>query len=414
MLVEGLSSDGGGKARERMNILQVGTIDCAGGAARVSWDLKRGFEARGHHVSMFVAHKYSDDENVYIIPRHRYQERISRILGTDLDFYKTDYILETDAFKNADVIQCHNLHGYYFNIGTLQKMTTQKPVVWTLHDMWAMTPHCAYSFEEKSNNGFYDCPNLHSYPQIEWHNESYLMKRKRKVYTTSQFQLVVPSQWLQEKVEVSVLKEKQVTLIYNGIDVALYVRQNKNNVRNKLHLDPDKKIILFLAADGKYDKRKGWTYTHAVMKYFRYDLNIVFVCVGGAASEGEERSNQIIYVDYVKEKDVLVQYFSAADVLLFPSLADNFPLTVLEAMSSGLPVVAFDVGGVKEAVIHMECGYIAPYKSTEGLIEGIQYIVNLSESEREKMAQRSRARVLGHFTIDRMADAYLNVYSSLA
>ncbi len=400
--------------RKSMNILQIGTIDCTGGAARVSWDLKRGFEARGHHVSMFVAHKYSTDENVYVIPRHRYQEYISRVLANDIDFYTTDYILETEAFKNADIIQCHNLHGYYFNIGTLQKMAQQKPVVWTLHDMWAMTPHCAYSFESQSKGGFFSCPSLDTYPQIEWHNERYLMKRKRDAYQRSAFELVAPSQWLCDKVSLSVLKDKGCHLIHNGIDPSVFMPQDSHTVREELSLPQNKKIVLFLAAGGRCDSRKGWQFVERILESYESHSDILFLIVGGSLSDRVSRNQNVQFVEYIEESERIAKYFAASDMLLFPSLADNFPLTVLEAMSSGLPVVAFDVGGVKEAIVHMKCGYITPYKSTEGLIEGIQYIVDLNLTEREKLAQCSRARVLEHFTIDRMADAYLNVYSSLA
>lgn len=93
-----------------MNILQIGTIDKAGGTARVLWGLKTAFEARGHTTSMFVAYKYSEAENVFAIPRYRYQEHVSRVLANDLDFYKTNYILNSEEFRRADIVQFHNLH----------------------------------------------------------------------------------------------------------------------------------------------------------------------------------------------------------------------------------------------------------------------------------------------------------------
>src|SRR3989344_38401 len=119
-----------------MKILQIGTIDKAGGAAQVSWDLKTELEKRGHFVSMFVQDKVSQDKNVFKIPpTFPKQGIVSRILANDIDFYNTDYILKTQEFKEADIIHCHNLHGYFFKLDTLWKLSEKKPVVWTLHDM---------------------------------------------------------------------------------------------------------------------------------------------------------------------------------------------------------------------------------------------------------------------------------------
>ncbi len=396
-----------------MNILQIGTIDKAGGAARVSWDLKTAFEERGHVTSMFVAHKYSDSQNVFVIPRHKYQEHVSRVLANDLDFYKTDYILQTDAFKKADVVQFHNLHGYYFNLGTFEKMTRLKPVVWTLHDMWAMTPHCAYSFEGENKNGFFTCPGLRSYPQIEWHNERYLMWRKRSVFGRSSFTLVTPSGWLKGLVEQSVLREKPTVLIYNGIEKGVFQQYNKVQAREELLLPKNKKIVLFLAAGGRHDPRKGWAYVEETYKRFEGNSDVLFVCVGGTREDVGLSNERILFVEQEGRKEVLAKYFSAADVLLFPSLADNFPLVILEAMSCGLPIVSFDVGGVKEAVIHKKHGFIAGYKSVDDLVEGIWYIFSLSPEEYRGMSQGAVEHVQNNFTRDHMVDQYLELYYSL-
>ena len=129
-----------------MNILQIGTIDNRGGAARVSYGLKTKLEQLGHTSNMFVSKKYSNDPHVHVIKTPFYKKIICRFMGTDIDFWKTDFILKTEEFKKADLVHCHNLHGYYFNLKTLQKMSQQKPLIWTLHDMWAITPYCHHIF----------------------------------------------------------------------------------------------------------------------------------------------------------------------------------------------------------------------------------------------------------------------------
>ncbi|MDE1970817.1 MAG: glycosyltransferase [Patescibacteria group bacterium] len=396
-----------------MNILQIGTIDNAGGAARVSWNLKTSLEKKGHTTSMFVAWKYSKDENVFSIPRYPQQERISKIFANDIDLYATDYILETDAFLNADIVHCHNLHGYYFNLGTLVKMAKKKPVVWTLHDMWAITPHCAHAFDGALRDGFFTCPSIDIYPQIYWNNAGYLKKRKASLYRTLGVHLAVPSRWLKEKVSKSILHDKPASLIYNGIDTDIFVRKEKSDARKELELPARKKIILFLASGGKNDPKKGWRYAEEAMRYYEHDPDILFLCIGGSEEDRAGSNEHIRFIPRVDHDEMLASYYSASDVFLFTSVAENFPLVVLEAMSCGLPIVSFDVGGVKEAVLHKENGFIAPYQKIEDLMEGIHYVLGLSTHERETMAAASFKRVRNYFTLDRMVDEYLALYSSL-
>jgi len=129
-----------------MNILIIGTTDILGGAAKVSWDIKSALQKGGHKVSMFVADKRSKDRDVKVIPRVFWRKLLDFILAIEYFVY-TDWILNTDEFKSADIVHCHNLHGRFFNLRTIQKMSLMKPVVWTLHDEWAITPHCAYTLE---------------------------------------------------------------------------------------------------------------------------------------------------------------------------------------------------------------------------------------------------------------------------
>lgn len=394
-----------------MRILQIGTIDKAGGAAQVSWDLKTELEKRGHFVSMFVQDKVSQDPRVFKIPpTFPRQGIVSRILADDIDFYKTDYILKTKEFKEADIIHCHNLHGYFFKLDTLRKMAKQKPVIWTLHDMWAISSHCAYPPENSLKNGFYHCPELHHYAQIEWHNEKYLMFKKRKVYQATKINLVTPSAWLKNLVSQSVLKDKAFQVINNGVDTSVFKPLGQSSARKELGLPLDKKIVLFLASGGTTDSRKGWIYALEMIQRFSKG-NVLFLCVGG---DKEDKTNtQQWMIPGLNDREAVAKYFSASDVFLFSSLADNFPLTILESMACGTPVVAFDTGGVKEEIIHLETGYIAEQKNSNDLYQGLKFVLDLEPEKLEFMRQECVRRVAENFTIEKMADNYLNLYQSL-
>ena len=394
-----------------MKVLIIGTTDILGGAAKVSWELKNALENEGHEVSMFVADKRSDDENVHIIPRSNWRKYAGLLLATE-GLISTDWILETKEFKEADIVHCHNLHGRYFNLETLQKMSLLKPIVWTLHDEWAVTPHCAYTLEGTNmENGLYVCPSIDTQPRILWDNSKRLADSKVSIYKKSKLHVVTPSKWLYDRAANTILKDQDLQLIPNGIDSSSFKQTDKSIAREKLNLPPDKKIILFLATAGKANTWKGWKYNEKMINTFKDEDDVLFLNVGNLSTEKPE--NNVEYRMHVKSSDELALYYSAADVLLFTSIAENFPLVILEAMSCGLPIVAFDVGGVKEVVTHLKNGYIAPYQDTSALKEGLDWSLSLPNEEKVTLAKHSSQKIAESYDISNMIQSYFDLYKKL-
>ena len=395
-----------------MNILQIGTTDKRGGASAVAWSLKEYVDKNGGKSTMFVADKLSKSDDVFVIKRNKIRRYLSFLFSTE-DLYKTDWILKTKEFKEADVVHCHNLHGRFFNLATLQKMSLIKPVVWTLHDEWAITPHCAYTFEGSSiTEGFFDCPNKEMSPRLLWHNEKVIKSKKKKIYDNSKLNIVVPSLWLKKRLEQSILSKHNIKLIYNGIDTNKFKKINKQEARKKLKLPKDKKIVLFLADGGINNPWKGWNYTMKVVKEFEEKENVIFLCVGNNENMEKENTKKIMYVGIV-DNNILNEYYSACDVILITSLADNFPLIVLEAMSCGLPVVSFDTGGIKEAVIHQENGYIAGYKNIKEIIEGLNLFLEKDSNEIEQISYKNINRISQEFSLSKMLESYTDLYQKI-
>lgn len=399
-----------------MNILQINTLDKKGGAAKIAYSLKEELEHRGHETSMFVGKKYSNDENVYSLNNsskfiNRVKRKLSYWLANDTDFFSSDHILKTREFKKADIIHCHNLHTYYFNLSTLKKISRLKPIIWTFHDMWPITAHCAHSFDGKlKDTGFFTCPSLNIYPPIAWHNEKYLEKRKRSVYEKVNLHIVTPSKWLADKVGQSVLKNKSISVIYNGINTSIFKPHDKQECRRLLDLPPNKQIILVVAKKGQLNSWKGGNYAQEVIKTFMGDSRVFFVDLGGSTNQ---TNNRVKTVSYVEDRIALAKYYSAADMLLYPSIADNCPLVVLEAMACGLPVISFKTGGIPELIEHKVSGYIAEYENTDDLQTGIKYLLNLPLHEIEKMKYNSSDKIKTSFTLELMADNYLKLYTQI-
>jgi glycosyltransferase involved in cell wall biosynthesis len=394
-----------------MNILIIGTTDILGGAAKVSWNIRSALLASGHTVSMFVADKRSNDLNVKIIPRTTWRKYVAFLLA-DESYIDTDWLLETKEFKKADIIHCHNLHGRFFNLETLQKMSLIKPVIWTLHDEWAVTPHCAYTLEGTDiKNGLYVCPSIDVPPRILWNNSASLSRWKTSIYEGSKLHIITPSIWLKERVLKTPLGKQDIRHIPNGIDTSVFFRKDKEGARMKLGLPKDKKIILFLANDAKNNTWKGWKYTEKVIEGFKDRDDIIFLSVGNHEIHRDETN--IKYVGHIEDKQQLSLYYNSADALLFTSIAENFPLVILEAMGCGLPIITFDVGGIKEVVNHKENGYIASYLNTEDLVSGVRWFLSLNKKNITEMSEKSSNKICTQYDITKMIEKYISLYNEL-
>lgn len=399
-----------------MNILQINASDNpVGGAARVMLDLTEILEKKGHEVSVFSGTHYSIKNNFKQIKKNIFLKYLSYFFANDIDFFKTDYILNTEEFKKADIVHCHNLHGWYFNLNTFRKMSKIKPVVWTLHDMWSITPHCCHPFQDdKIVEGFYQCASKDIYPNLLWHNENKLMKRKKEIYNNSIFSIVSPSLWLENKLKNSVLKNFDTHIIYNGVNTEIFKKNNKLESRKELELPEDKKIVLFLVGGG-YDRYifKGGKYLEYLANAYKDVQSIVFLCIGLSDLPSSSKKENIIYVDKVNESEIMAKYYSASDVFLFTSLAENFPIVILEAMSCGMPILSFDIGGVKEVIIHKNNGYVVKYKDEDDLLSGLDYLLSLSQNSLDSICKDSISKIDNYFSLDKMYQNYSDLYKTL-
>ena len=399
-----------------MNILQINTVDSRGGAAKIAHSLKKELEKRGHEAPMFVGRKYSDEKNIKLLNNVRsfsgkVRRKLSYWLANDIDVFSSNHILKTQEFISADIIHCHNLHSYYFNLSTLIKISRLKPVIWTFHDMWPITAHCAHALNSSMrDNGFFACPSLDIFPPIAWHNEKYLESRKNYIYQRSKFQIITPSKWLGDKVRQSILKDKPLLVIYNGIDTSIFYPRDRAKSRQELGLPQDKHIILVVAKGGVSNPWKGGNYAQGAIEAFRGDPRAFFVDIGGNLGVGKENLKTAGFID---NAEVLAKYYSSADTLLYPSIADNCPLVVLEAMACGLPVVSFATGGIPELVDHQKTGYIARYKDADDLAKGVAWMLTRTPAEHSDMCESAVMKIRSGLTLDHMTEQYLQIYKSM-
>lgn len=404
------------------SVLHINTHDIPGGAARVAFHLYDFLNKNGFRSHMSVKEKHSDEPAVEAIqsaspgsdPHERKQLTAFQEIFAVQDLFHNPGLdtAKHRRFKEADMIHLHNLHGDYFNPFALPQLSQQRPTVWTLHDMHALTGHCAHAFDcTRWQTGCGRCPDLEVYPSLSVDTTSLLWQIKKRIYQHSPLTVVVPSCWLKTNVEKSILKHHDTRLIYNGIDETLFKNRDKAEARAALDLPQDRLILLFSAYGGLKKPWKGGHFFQDVYKALKDRRDLLFVSTGAAEARWREPGWK--EVPYVSTPGQMALYYAAADLYIYPSIADNCPLAVLEAMACGTPVITFNTGGIPELVSHMQTGYVAKYKDKKDFIKGTRLFLRDTHL-RKRAGIEGRRRVEATFTLSRMAENYLELYREMS
>ena len=319
--------------------------------------------------------------------------------------------------KEADIIHLHWTNQGYLSLNNIKKlMSMGKPVVWTLHDMWSFTGGCHYNgncheFLESCGH----CPFL-KHPAAK--DISYVqLARKKNIYKNADLHIVTCSKWLKSLASESTLfRHKPCSVIPNPIDTDFYSPQDKQECRKKLNLPADKKLLMFGAANIN-DPRKGIKYLiealnilHANYPEVKDQLELV---IFGKAHKGEQVDIpfKTHLMRYINNNKTLVQLYSAADAYALPSLQDNLPNTVMEAMSCATPVIGFRIGGVPEMIEHEKSGYLSEVRNAQSLADGIYQTLFVNDID--KMADAARLKVLENYSEKIVAKKYIEIYRKI-
>ncbi len=402
-----------------MKILHINTLFAQGGAALLMQILAKNLEQNHDVEQCFIVKENSDEKAKDVFQTSGKTsifgyKKFSRILSEQGFLYsflpiESQFILKTASKISPDIIHLHNIHGGYFQTNLISKLSKIAPIVWTFHDMFPITGHCAHSFEcEKWKTGCENCEKLNIYPAIKKDRTRFLWNYKNKIFNSTDFTIVTPSLWLKKCVEESFLKNKDIRLIYNGIDLENFKKTNKSETRKELGLPENRKIVLFSADGGVKNPFKGGDFVFQAFEKLKNRNDILFLNIGG--NDGQRSENWQDY-GYVNDPKTMAKLYSAADVYLFPTLAETFGMTIVEAMSCGLPVVTFETGGVPEIVENEESGFVVEYKNGEKLVEALEKLLNNDEL-REKMAENA-IEASKKFSSEMMALEYLRLYEEL-
>ena len=285
------------------------------------------------------------------------------------------------AYQAADLLDIHCLHGDYLSYLALPRISRDKPVVLTLHDMFPITGHCAFSFDcLKWRSGCGGCPYPDEFPAVWRDNTRVEWKLKRWTYRRSALAAVAPSRWLADAAKQSPLAETPVYHIPYGVDTDVYAP--RSDARDVLALPRDRRVILAAAAAigaGQRD-RKGGDLLIAALRALPESLRAkcVLVVMGRADPEFlRQVPVEVRPLGYVRDDVKKAEIYAAADSVVCSTRADNLPLVVLESLACGTPVVAFAVGGVPEAVREGETGALADAEDSGALARAMTRILEL-------------------------------------
>jgi glycosyltransferase involved in cell wall biosynthesis len=346
----------------------------------------------------------------------RAMDGIGAKLGIQYCLMPPNFLLKSHhAVRAADIVHVHNTHGGFLNLRAVSALSSIKPVVWTLHDEWSYTGHCASTLGcERWRNGCGECPHLTTYPGISLDTTRMLARIKARSYEKGWFSVTAPSEWLVHRARESILKSREVRHVPNGVDTAIFHPRNRAAVREVLGLPQDKKIVMFAANAATIDPLKGYDY---LLKAFMHSClsihnDLMLLGVGGTGGDIPGQF-EVRWEGRIDNSRIMAAYYAAADLFVLPSLAENSPLTVLEAMACGVPVVAFDVGGVPELVIHKKTGYLARYRDISDLAEGIGYILELVPEEYNEISGACYRVIQNGHTLSQVGADYLALYGEV-
>lgn len=389
-----------------MNVLLISTSERSGGGAIAARRLMQALNKNGVKAEMMVRDKQSDAATVHsvgnkfpkllerlsILPRCGFSR--SRLWQADIANVGID-ITHTREFQEADVIHLHWIcQGMLSLDGIEHIMSSGKRVVWTLHDEWPYLGVCHY----RGDCNEAECRHC---PILCGSLTSSIYARKRSMYQRWHPTFVGCSQWITNQARHA-LPSERVEHINNCIPSDLFYPTDMHEARQALSLPRDKRLLLFCSQNVN-DERKGIAYLTEALQQISAD-KLHLVIVGKNAEQIPLPDNlSVTRIGTVHEQKMPLLY-NAVDAFLTPSLQDNLPNTIAEAMSCGTPCVGFNVGGIPEMIDHLKNGYIARYRDASDLAEGIRFA--LSQNLRKAAYTKASAA----YNEDYVAQEYIKLY----
>lgn len=418
-----------------MKVLHLSTADANGGAARGAYNMHKALRQAGVDSWMLVAEKYTNDptvlgspgvqgshkvfngirQTVEYWPLKRYKNKVPGAFSPAI--YPNAIAQQVEAI-NPDVINLHWVAGGLLRPQDLRQFVgkKQRPLVWTLRDMWAFTGGCHYAGDcEAYQTACGKCPLLGSTRLKDLAYKGW--QRKRAAWRNVNMTIAPLSEWLADCARQSALfAHRPIQVIPNAVDAKQYRPINQSTARELLNLPQNKKLILFGALNPTADSRKGFEHLCKALHYLAADPQAkeYEVVIFGTDRPAQDLDLRLptTFVGRLYDDTMLAIAYSAADVMVMPSIQDNFAKTTIEAMACGTPVVAFNATGARDSIVHQQNGYAAKCFDAVDLAQGILWV--LENPERlHLLSKAARQTVEEKFTLVAQSQQYQQLYHRL-
>lgn len=318
--------------------------------------------------------------------------------------------------QQADVLHLHWINQGFLSLRNIRQLAQLgKPIVWTLHDMWAFTGGCHYSgtctnYQQACGN----CPFLRRPGPNDLSNRVWQRKKKE---LPANIQFVTCSEWLAEQARSSTLLHNySVVSIPNPIDTKFFAppahSDERLHFRRQNEIADTALLVLFVAVKVQ-DERKGFRYLQQALTELqarRPDLKVDILVLGNTRPDAlPPLPYPCHFLGMINDVNQLAKVYGAADLFVIPSLEDNLPNTVMEALACGTPVVGFETGGIPEMVDHRENGFIASQCDSKGLAGGIVWV----SENKEKLRTAARSKALQAYANAVVAQRHIALYRQL-
>ena len=409
-----------------MKTLLINSSDVRGGAARASYRLHQGLEQVGINSTMLVQDKRSTDISVigpkligwkgvgvnyifrYVVdklPLLLYPKHQTIVWSPQ---WLPNKIHKKINRLNPDIVHFHWICDGFIPIQEVAKI--KQPLIWTLHDMWPFTGGCHYN--GTCDRYMYECGKC---PQLGSDKEKdlshWVWSRKKKFWANLDLTVVTPSRWLANCARSSSLfGDKRIEVIPNGLDLQKFKPIDQLKAKKDLNLPVNKNLILFGAMKSTTDKRKGFQYLKSAINVLSDDFDFEAIVFGNSCKD-DLLNIPINYMGYFPD-NMLTKLYSAADVMVVPSIQEAFGQTASEAMACGTSVVAFAATGLLDIVEHKKNGYLAKPFNTDDLARGIEWIVE-NDHRKKVLSENSRKYVEKNFELKYIAKKYADLYSQM-
>jgi len=408
-----------------MKIIQISKAnESGGGASRVAVNLSRGLNETGYDSRHMVSWSTRDfDETIEplfksrLIKKLRFRRQREKLGIFDLIDTESLFINKKKLFEGADIIHFHDILDTVSPKFIAKACSLGIPVLWTAHDCSPFTGGCIQPMGcEKYKTNCGPCPLHPNWPihgKFDLTKQSQQIKRSLlKLQEAGKLTLIYPSDWIAKEAQKASCALEDYKVVHNGIDTDVFKpsETNKSSVRTELEIRENELVILFTAGH-LTDPFKGFNQICEAIKQSK-NKNITLLCVGQFTYEADQLTQgiKVKFAGKHSNQKELARYYSAADMGVTLSAADNFPLVTLEMLGCGLPVICYKTGGVAEAIKSNDYGWTLEPKDIKGVIEVID---NITLDRIKIMSKAAREAAISHFSLKTMTDNHIALYEKV-